>query len=84
MESKRVIKLSAYPEEKAIRAGEFSLMPSNPALPAIVSQPIQNFQQYTWISGDNNGTPKYQQITPVYNTINLIEGTSFSLSLIHI
>jgi hypothetical protein len=81
MESKRVIKLSAYPQEKAIRAGEFSLMPSNPALPAIVSQPIQNFQQYTWIMGDDNGTPKYQQITPNYSTINLIEGTSFSFEV---
>lgn len=78
---KKTIRLSSFAEDKALRAGDFSLMPNNPAPPFILSQPIKNFQQYTWIEGVQDGIAKYQNITPRFDTINILKGTSFSFEL---
>lgn len=78
---KKTIRLSSFAEDKALRAGDFNLMPSNPAPPFILSQPIKNFQQLSWIEGVQDGIPNYQSITPKFNTINVLKGTSFSFEL---
>ena len=81
MDKKRTIKLKLYSQEQAIRAGDFSLMPVVTQAPFIISQPIKNFMQHTWIEGVQDGVPVYQSIKPTSNTINILEGTEFSFGL---
>jgi hypothetical protein len=81
MDKKRTITLKLYSQEQAIRAGDFSLMPVVVEAPFIISQPIKNFIQYTWIEGVQDGVPAYQSIKPTSNTINILEGTEFSFGL---
>jgi len=78
---KKTIRLSSFAEERALRAGDFSLMPRNPSPPYILSQPIKNFQQFTWIEGLIDGNLKYQSISPTFDTINMLKGTSFSFEI---
>ena len=78
----RRIQIGTYSEENAIRAGGFSLMPTYPNPPFIASQPVQNFQQETWIESVVDSTPKFQQIQIQYNTINMLLGTQFTLGLL--
>lgn len=75
---KRTVTLKPYTEDRALRAGDFSLMPINPQSPVVVSQPLKNFTQTTWIEGVQSGIPKYQTIKPTFNVINVLEGTEFS------
>jgi hypothetical protein len=81
MDSKRTIKLTLFSQERAIRAGDFSLMPVVVEAPFIISQPIKNFTQYTWIEGVQNGIPTFQSVKISANTINVLEGTEFSFGL---
>ncbi len=74
----KTVTLKPYSEDKALRAGDFSLMPINPQGPVIVSQPLKNFIQTTWIEGVQRGVPRYQTIKPTFNTVNVLEGTEFS------
>jgi len=74
----RTIQLGSTLQDRAIRAGSFELMPTNPIPPTIVSQPIRNIDQYTWATGVNNGVIEYQQIKPAFNTVKMLIGTSFS------
>jgi hypothetical protein len=78
---KKTIRLSSFAEEQAIRAGDFSLMPRNPSPPYILSQPIKNFQQFTWIEGLIDGDVRYQNISPTFDTITMLKGTSFSFEI---
>jgi len=81
MDKKRTIKLTLLSQEQAIRAGDFSLMPVVREAPFIVSQPIKNFSQYTWIEGIQNATPTYQSIKISATTVSVLEGTAFSFGL---
>jgi hypothetical protein len=74
-------KLSNYPVEIAMRSGEFQLLPSNPALPVILSQPVKNINQYTWIISTEDGVPTYQNIAPTSDILDMLQGTSFSFML---
>lgn len=80
--TKRTIELKHYSLETAIRAGDFELMPSNPALPFVASQPIKNIRQYTYLVGVNDGIPEYQSIKPTFNVIRMLRGTAFSFETI--
>ena len=80
--AKRTIELKHYSLETAIRAGDFELMPSNPALPFVASQPIKNIRQYTYLVGVNDGIPEYQSIKPTFNVIRMLRGTAFSFETI--
>ena len=77
----KTIKLKSYPEERAIRAGDFQLLPANPGLPFITSQPLDNLNQYTWIVGVNDGIPEYQNVKPTFNVVRMLQGTSFSFEV---
>ena len=72
--------LNTYSTDDAIRAGNFRLLPENPSLPLIVSQPIKNFTQFTWIRSYKNDMPVLQEIAINNNTVNMLEGTEFGLS----
>jgi hypothetical protein len=72
--------LNTYPEDGAIRAGDFRLLPENPSLPLIVSQPIKNFTQFTWVQGYKNGMPLLQEVAINNNIVNMLEGTEFGLA----
>ena len=78
---KRTIKLSSYSQERATRSGEFALVPDNTGLPVIVSQPLRNFAQYTWIEGVQDGITNFQKIRPTFDTYTILQGTEFSLGL---
>ena len=78
----RTIRIGTYGEEVATRAGDFSLMPTNPRAPYIASQPTQNFQQSTWIKEVVDYIPKFQQIEIKYNTVSMLLGTEFSIAVI--
>lgn len=81
MSSDHTIKLSLYPTERAIRAGDFSLLPKQSSPPYISSQILSNFAQYTWIKEVHGDTPVYQDIQPTFDTIKMVQGTSFSLGI---
>lgn len=68
-----------YPADLAIRAGEFSLLPKNPSLPLVISQPVKNFTQFTWILDFIDDTPVYQNIEIENNTIAVLQGTKFMI-----
>lgn len=78
---KRVVKLNGYGVELATRSGEFILSPSNPAPPYILSQPIRNLSQTTWIKSINGSEIEYQTIVPQYDTVRMVAGTDFSFLL---
>ena len=80
----RNIRIGTYGEENAIRAGGFSLMPTNPSPPYIASQLTQNFQQNTWIENVVDYTPKLQQIQIQYDTVSMLLGTEFSIAVLAI
>lgn len=77
----RTIQIGQYPEESALRAGEFELLPFVPSTPVITSQPIKNVQQYTHIVGVSDGVPQYQLVKPQFNVVKMLEGTTFSFSV---
>ena len=77
----RTVKLSSYAEETAIRAGNFRLLPQNAVTSFIVSQPANNFAQFTWIQGVQNATILYQELTTQNNTITLLKGTEFLVGI---
>lgn len=77
----RTIQLGLYPEERALRAGDFSLFPKQASPPFINSQILSNFAQYTWIKELEGNTPIYQEIQPTFDTIKMIQGTSFSMGI---
>lgn len=77
---KKTVVLKSFTQDEALRAGDFVLMPVNPQRPIVTSQPIKNFIQTTWIEGVQNGIVKYQNIKPLFNTVNVLEGTNFSFS----
>ena len=79
--ARKTIQLSSTTQDVAIRAGEFQLLPSPPALPFIASQPISNFTQYSWIIGFDNGLPLYQEIKPKFNVIRTLQNTAFSFEV---
>jgi hypothetical protein len=79
--ARRSIRLSSSAQDTAIRAGEFQLLPSPPALPFIASQPINNFVQYSWIIGFDNGLPLYQEIKPKFNVVRALQNTAFSFEV---
>lgn len=79
MNHTKKITLDSYPVDRAIRAGDFRLLPENPSLPIVVSQPNKNFSQFTWIQSYNNNTPVVQEIEIQNNTVNMLEFTEFSL-----
>lgn len=81
MSHPKTIQLKSYLEDTAIRAGTFSLLPENPSLPLIISQPIKNFAQFSWIESFIFGAPVFQQIELTNNTVNMLEGTEFSLGI---
>lgn len=78
MENKHTIKLSPLNEERAIRAGDFLLLPTNPNAPIIVSQPVGNFNQYTWIESFRESMPVFQQLKSSFNTVNVLKNTKLS------
>jgi len=78
----RNIRIGTYGEENAIRAGGFSLMPTNPSPPYIISQLTQNFQQNTWIENVVDYVPKLQQIEIQYDTVSMLLGTEFSIAVL--
>lgn len=79
MDHSRIIKLGSYPEDRAIRAGGFSLLPQNPNPPLVISQPSENFLQYSWINSYTSGSPNYESKSIANNSISILQGTSFSL-----
>jgi hypothetical protein len=76
-----IVQLRSSTEERALRSGEFSLLPDIIALPRIMSQPANNFVQYTWIENVINGIPNYQNIKIKDNTITILSGTEFSIGI---
>lgn len=78
----RNIRIGTYGEENAIRAGDFLLMPKNETRPDIASQPVQNFQQNTWIQNVIKATPKFQEIEIKYDTVSMLLGTEFSIAVL--
>ena len=82
MSNNNTIKLSLYPEDRAIRAGDFSLLPKQASPPYITSQILNNLAQYTWIKEIRDGDkPVYQEIQPAFDTVKMIQGTSFSIGI---
>lgn len=85
MSTQRTVKLPQPPlKDLAIRAGSFELLTERGGSPAVVSQPIQNFQQYTWILDAQTIPVTYQPIVPVNRKISMLMGTEFSWDLIAI
>jgi len=78
---RRTIQLSRLSEEGAIRAGEFQLTADTVQLPLIVSQPVNNFKQFTWLEDIQIGTPIFQYIKIESNRVLMLEGTEFLLGL---
>jgi hypothetical protein len=64
--------------DKANRSTDYQLLPVNPVPPVISSQPIKNVFQVTWL--DSSGNSK--SFVPKTNTIQLVEGTEFEISII--
>ncbi len=56
---------------------EFTLYPKFALAPRFVAQPLDTFQQYTWLSSTN--TESYIRITPSTQVISMTEGTQFSI-----
>jgi hypothetical protein len=81
MSDQHTIKLSLYPEDRAIRAGDFSLLPKQASPPFINSQILNNFAQYTWIKEVQGDVPVYQEIQPTFDTIKMLQGTSFTIGI---
>lgn len=70
------VPLKPIKQDTIIRAGDFGLMPTNPSLPIINSQPFKNVVQTTWVNSINsNGTINYKQPFAVYGTYTVVKGT---------
>ena len=83
MSTQRTVQLPQPPiKDLAIRAGSFELLIERGGSPAVVSQPIQNFAQYTWILDAQTKPVTYQPIVPVNRKISMLMGTEFSWDLI--
>ena len=83
MSTQRTVRLPQPPiKDLAIRAGSFQLLVERGGSPAVVSQPIQNFTQYTWIPDAQTKPVTYQPRVPVNRKISMLMGTEFSWDLI--
>lgn len=83
MSTQRTVQLPQPPiKDLAIRAGSFELLTERGGSPAVVSQPIQNFAQYTWILDAQTIPVTYQPVIPVNRKISMLMGTEFSWDLI--
>ena len=74
----KVYRTQPHSIDKAKRSTDYQLLPINPVPPVISSQPIKNIFQVTWL--DNSGNSK--SFVPKTNTIQLVEGTEFEISII--
>ena len=77
----RTIQINTVSEERAIRAGEFLLTSDTTALPFIVSQPVNNFKQTTWLQDIQLNVPIFQYIKSVDNKVLMLQGTQFVLGV---
>ena len=82
MSTQRTVRLPQPPvKDLATRAGSFQLLTERGGSPAVVSQPIQNFTQYTWILDAQTKPVTYQPVVPVNRKISMLIGTEFSWDL---
>jgi len=59
----------------------FSLLPPNEVSPEIVTQPLNNLNQTTWIQKYENGKPIFQTIQPQENRLTMLQGTTFNIQV---
>lgn len=73
--SKQNILLNTYPEDTALRVGDFRLLPVNPKAPVIQSHPISNFSQltYTRTVADSQ---EFRSVVPVFNVFTVLKNTA--------
>ncbi len=64
--------------DQALRAGNFSLLPTNPSPPIVVSQPSGNVKQQTWISMVLGSDIVYQRAVTTGGVLKVVEGTELS------
>lgn len=76
-------KITRYFADVANRVGGFELLPTQLLLPNITTQPIDGFQQYTWITTAESeiGDVVPLALNPINNTIDMSPGTEFSLNI---
>lgn len=74
--------LSVNTSDPANKKSTFELLLSVPNPPTIQEQPINRISQQTWIQSIKANTPIYQDISPTANTVNAIEGTELSWSIL--
>jgi len=59
---------------------QFRLYPQNRNEPIFAIQPLETFQQFTWISSATTSSYGFVKINPSTNRIGMVEGTEFSIS----
>ena len=74
--------LSVNTSDPANKKSTFELLLSIPNPPTIQEQPINRVVQRTWIQSIKANTPIYQEISPIANIVNAIEGTELSWSIL--
>ena len=74
--------LSVNTSDPANKKSTFELLLSIPNPPTIQEQPINRVVQRTWIQSIKADTPIYQEISPIANIVNAIEGTELSWSIL--
>jgi hypothetical protein len=76
-------KINKYPQELALRSGEFFLLPELSTPPIITSQPSNNLLQYTWVESVEPDSSKivYQPATQRDNKYTAVQGTEVSFIL---
>lgn len=57
---------------------QFTLYPVFAKTPNFITQPLETFSQYTWLSSTN--TESFIRITPSTTKVSMVEGTEFSVS----
>lgn len=74
--SKQNILLNTYPEDAALRVGDFRLLPVNPKAPIIQSHPISNFSQLTYTRALGEGRTEFRPVTPIFNVFTVLKNTA--------
>lgn len=74
--SKQNILLNTYPEDTALRVGDFRLLPVNPKAPVIQSHPISNFSQLTYTRAVADSQVEFRPVVPVFNVFTVLKNTA--------
>ena len=80
----RSVTLTPANQDDATRAGDFNLLPDNPSIPIILSQPQKNVSQTTWIENvdPNTGNIRYRKLQSVFGVFTVVPGTSVEWLLV--